>query len=252
MVLGSVKISIDMKKVQKQLSDLSEHGIKDAMKFALNITAARCKTAVVASMEDVFDRPTPFTLRAFRVEQATTKNLVASVEAKDLAAKGTAAGEYLKPQIFGGGRPLKRFEQLLAPWSGGQYVVPGPGAQLDSYGNISRGQIVQILSRLRSMSDTSQNVASKTLNRLKKQKKNARGSLTEYFIARDKGNGRPRGIFKLVGRGHVVPVLWFTQGKPTYGVRLKFDEIVQETANREIPLALNSAIKGAIKRGYKA
>ncbi|MGO2959455.1 MAG: hypothetical protein ACTIDN_10535 [Acetobacter sp.] len=252
MALGSVKISIDMKKVQKQLSDLSEHGIKDAMAFTLNTLGKQSVAALRSEMEDVFDRPTSFTLNGFYSKPARANNLTASVEARDYAPKGTPAGKYLKPQIFGGGRPLKRFEQLLAPWSGGQYVVPGPGAQLDSYGNISRGQIVQILSRLRSMSDTSQNVASKTLNRLKKQKKNARGSLTEYFIAHDKGNGRPKGVFKLVGRSHVVPVLWFVQSKPTYGVRLKFDEVVQQVVDREAAGIMQSAIRGAIRRGFKA
>lgn len=237
-------IKLDTSKVQKALSDLSEKGIRDAAAFALNITAARCKQDLISSMEKVFDNPTPFTLKAWRVERATPSKLTCSIEARDWAPKGTAAGQYLKPQMYGGSRPMKKSEKALAPLSGGQYVVPGPGAVLDSYGNVSKGQIEQILSRLQLMRDPSQNVSDKTMRRLQRQKKNARGQQTEYFIGRAKGNGRPTGVYKLVGKGQVVPVLWFVQKAPSYNVRLKFAEICQATVEREAPRAMESAIKG--------
>ena len=247
--MADFRIKVDTREVQKKLSDLSEKGIKDATAFALNITAARCKNALITEMKSVFDNPTPFTLNAFRVERASSNKLEATIVARDWAAKGTAAGEYLKPQVYGGTRPMKKFEKALSPLSGGQYIVPGPGARLDQYGNMSRGQIVQILSRFNLMRDQLQNMSERTAQRLVKQKKNARSQRSEYFIAREGRNGRPKGIFQLVGKGKVVPVLWFVQKRPTYSVRFKVDEVVDKTAEAQLPSAIESAIKGAIKRG---
>ncbi|WP_038505954.1 hypothetical protein [Acetobacter pasteurianus] len=249
--MAGVEIKIDTKGVQKALSDLSEKGIKDALAFTLNTLGKASVSALRSEMDKVFDMPTPFTMNAFYTKPAKANHLEATIEAREFASKGTPAGQYLKPQIFGGTRPLKKFEKALAPLSGGQYVIPGPGATLDAYGNMSRGQIVQILSRLQVMRDPSQNVSVKTLGRLRKQKKNARGQQTEYFIGRAKGNGRPTGVYKLVGKGQVVPVLWFVQKAPNYGVRLKFDEVVQNTVDREAAGIMQSAIRGAINRGFK-
>lgn len=244
-------IKVDMKKVQNSLSDLSDHAIKDASAFALNKLAKQSVFALQAEMKDVFDNPTPFTLNAFYSKPAKPNNLAATIQAKDYAPKGTPAGEYLKPQIFGGDRPLKKFEKALAPLSGGQYAVPGPGARINGYGNMSQGQIIQILSRLQVMRDPSQNVAVKTLNRLRKQKKVARGAQTDYFVGRDKGNGRPTGIYQLMGKGRVVPVLFFIPRAPSYHVRLKMQDVVEDVVARKAPGVMAEAIGKAVAKAFK-
>lgn len=244
-------IKVDMKKVQNSLSDLSDHAIKDASAFALNTLAKQSVFALQSEMKDVFDNPTPFTLNAFYSKPAKPNNLEATIQPREYAPKGTPAGQYLRPQIFGGSRPLKKFEKALSPLSGGQYAVPGPGARLNSYGNMSQGQIVQILSRLRVMRDPSQNVASKTLNRLRKQKKIARGSQTDYFVGREHGNGRPTGVYQLVGKGRVVPVLFFIPRAPSYQVRLKMQDVVEDLVAREAPGVMASAIRKAVSKAFK-
>lgn len=245
----SVSVKVDTRAVQKQLSDLSDKGIKDAMAFAMNVVAAKSVKSLTEEMESLFDRPTPFTLRAFKRTDATAQKLTATVVAKDVSGKGTAAGEYLKPQVYGGARPMKKFEKALASISGGQYVVPASKIALDANGNLSRGFLTQVLSRLGVMSNETKNLSDKTRRRLAKQKKNARGQASEFFVAREKGNGRPRGIFKLVGRGHVEPVLWFLPKAPSYRARLKPEEIVRQAVDRYAASAMDAAIRGAITKG---
>lgn len=99
-------------------------------------------------IDDVFDRPTEFARRQVYIETASAARLQAEVGVSD--APFTEG--FLKPHIFGGGRRRKRFERLLIS-SGAMpddmFAVPGKFARLDAYGNLSRGQIGQILSQLR-------------------------------------------------------------------------------------------------------
>ena len=126
-----------------------------AQVVALTRTAAAMRDAERREIDDVFDRPTPFTRNSVYVRPATLKNPEAVVGLKDdlnSPAGSVAPSTYLSAQIEGGRRRLKRFEIALQkagampPFS---FAVPGRFARLDAYGNISRGQIIQILSQLR-------------------------------------------------------------------------------------------------------
>lgn len=248
-LMADFRIKVDVKAVQKQLSDLSARGIKDAMAFAINATGKRCISDLQSNMKDVFDRPTPFTLKGFYFKPAKASDLTGVILSRDKAPKGTPAGKYLAPQIFGGPRPMKKFEKALASISGGQYVVPASPIALDANGNLNRGFLTQVLSRLGVMSNESKNLSEKTRRRLAKQKKNARGQASEFFVAREKGNGRPRGIFKLVGKGHVEPVLWFLPRPPSYRKRFDPEQVVQQAVDKYAPGAIEAAVRGAITKG---
>ena len=121
--------------------------------------------------------------------------------------------------------------------------MPGRGAKLDAYGNISRGQIVQIMSRLGAMSDPAQNMTDKTTQRLKKRGLIAKGARSDYFVARSKeGNRRPLGVYQLIGPGQVEPVLVFTQRAPHYRKRFDTDAIVLQAFGRYGQAALDRAL----------
>jgi hypothetical protein len=126
---------------------------KFAMAKALTQTAVAVRDEIKREMPRALDRPTPYTLNSLKLNPARPGQLSASVWVKDeVAGGGTPATRYLLPQVEGGGRSIKRFEQALqisGHMPKGWYVVPGAGANLDRYGNISRGQVVQILSQLR-------------------------------------------------------------------------------------------------------
>jgi hypothetical protein len=106
------------------------------------------------------------------------------------------------PLIEGGGRTMKPAERRL-----GQYYVPGIGAKLNKYGNMSGGQVTQILSRLGKFGDVSgydmnQTAASK--RRLGAMQKRTGKKSTEYFVITHKTGGLAPGIYKRTATGGSV------------------------------------------------
>jgi hypothetical protein len=128
-------------------------GASRAQLEALDRTALDVRAAEVREIDDSFDRPTPFTRNAVFVKRTQGGVPLAEVGLKnDYGGFTRGATRWLSPGIEGGGRPLKSFEKsirALGVMDGTQYIVPGRYARLDAYGNISRGQIVQVLSQLR-------------------------------------------------------------------------------------------------------
>lgn len=113
--------------------------VRKAAAVALTRTAWDVRSALIAGMQSDFDRPTPFTLRAFRVDQATAGTLEATVWAQPLQAR------YLLPQIEGGDRNTKGFEKRMHLF-GGEVAVPAAGAKLNQYGNMSLSFIKKVAS----------------------------------------------------------------------------------------------------------
>lgn len=113
-----------------------------ACAIALSMTAKHdIKPRIQKEMIKVFDNPTPFTLKSLKIKYAQVKDLTAVVEFKE---PGRMGQHYLVPQVEGGVRKLKGFERAL----GNKKYTPGSGARINKYGNISFGQIRQILSVL--------------------------------------------------------------------------------------------------------
>lgn len=126
-----------------------------AMVVALTRTAQDGRDAEVREIQRAVDRPTPYSLNAVYVQGATPARPEAAFGLKDnfeVRAAGTPPVNYLGPNIEGGQRRLKGMEKLLqrsGAMPNGWHVVPGQAARLDAYGNVSRGQVIQVLSQLR-------------------------------------------------------------------------------------------------------
>jgi hypothetical protein len=135
--------------------DIRDQGraIARAQLEALDRLGDDVRVAEVLEIDDSFDRPTSFTRSAIFLQR--TKNKVPEVRVgikDDFGTGQRGAVRWLRPQIEGGSRAQKSFERAirgLGVMDGTQYIVPGAYAQLDAYGNISRGQLMQILSQLR-------------------------------------------------------------------------------------------------------
>ena len=135
-----ISITIDDKAVKAMLKALPKQASR-AAEQALDFTALRIGYEIYTQMLRVFDRPNMYTLNSLKVTKTKGHNMQASVWFKDPERMGQ---HYLVPQVDGGRRKLKGFERAL----GNDEYVPGVGAKLDQYGNISPGQIKQILSVL--------------------------------------------------------------------------------------------------------
>lgn len=149
-----MNLDLDVREIQAQVERLRD--MPQLMRYplatALTRTAVQVKAAQAAEMRDSFDRPTPYTLGAIFMTPATAASMVATVGVKDQASGGRAPLAWLRWQIYGGLRRLTGFEKALVragAMDGGDRSVPAAYAKLDAFGNLSRGQMAQVLSQLR-------------------------------------------------------------------------------------------------------
>ena len=143
-----------------------------------------------------------------------------------------------------GERRPKRFEKALSGigvLQPGGYATPGSAAQMDAYGNQSRGQIVQIMSVLRAFGEQGYNA-----NRTKKWGKRSR--VGQIFVVRQ-GNirrGLKPGVYKRTSTG-VECLMIFPKKAPHYTVRLPFDQIIQADAAKIFPVEMQKAWEESAK-----
>lgn len=142
----------DLDRVRRQYAVFSDRRFNAGMATALSKTAGAVRQAQQAEMRDVFDRPTRWALGSVFVDPASAEKLTARVGIMDNPFGGRPPIRYLRWQIYGGTRTPKAFEKrlmLAGAMPDDMRVVPGRGAKLDAFGNISYGQAGQILSQLR-------------------------------------------------------------------------------------------------------
>lgn len=237
--------------VRAMIDGLSPRRLAAAQATALTRTAALVKAAERDAIGRSFDRPTPYTLNSLFMRPATAARLEATVWLKDdLAGSGTPATKYLAPQIEGGDRPLKRMEFVLQQaghMPSGWRAVPGRGAKLDAYGNVSRGQIQQILSQLRVQltAGSSRSIAVGGDRKTQAKRRRAFGRAGGQIFSLPAGKGKlPPGIYLAEGRdfgaklgygrtGRITPLLVFVRAV-TYRRRWDFYGVADGVAQREL------------------
>ena len=204
---------------------------------ALTFTAERVRDAEKQEMQRVFDRPTAFTLNSLYLRGATPFRLEAKVWFKDLRFRQ----HYLVPQIHGGDRPLTRFEQYLQKAGKlpvGMMAVPGAAARLDGFGNMSRGQIVQVLSALQALPEAGY-LANKS-----RRKGARRNRVTDLIFVGRPHPGWPAGVWQRQGLARLKPILIFVRA-PRYTQRFDFYGLANKIADREFPAMLNRELQRA-------
>jgi len=211
---------------------------------ALNHSANQARQALRAEMASVFDSPTPFTLNAVRVLNAKPNSLEAAVwvkDEKDNAAKGQAPEDWVAPQVYGGPRVDKKSELLLRSKGilpAGKFIVPAAGARLDAYGNMSRGQMLQILSGLAALEGR----AGYTANASDKWRSFRKGLAKAFFVMR---RGKtPIGIAER--RGKTISMVLAFVSQPQYRARLDFHSVVQRVVDTNLETNINKGITDAL------
>lgn len=266
--MNYVKVQVkNAEQIVALLDDFGRRQVPFAMALAATRIAKRAERELYDEMRQVFDRPTKWTLNSLYVRKATKRTMEALVKLKDDAYKGIAPTKYLAPQIFGGARRWKRHERALQQVGilpAGMYCVPGPAAQMDAFGNMSKSQIIQILSHLRAFGEqgykanaTDRGIRSRWKGSVKK---GVRGF--EYF-ALPSGHGKlPPGIYLRknyseaegskvahLSYGGARAVLFFIKS-PTYSKRLDFfgvvERVIAQHAESEFIQALEYAKSTAL------
>lgn len=236
----------------------------DQMPFAtaraMTKTQQLVKQGIEAEMSAVFDNPTSYTLNSLRLEPATKQKLQSRVWLKDDTFKGTPATKYLRPQVEGGERSLKRFERALQHRGilpAGMVAVPGSAAELDQYGNVMPSQIVQILSYFDAFPQQGYraNMTQRRRDSLAKGRNGARG-FSYFALSQAEGKLLP-GIYKRMSygqdqriahlqRGAAKPVFIFVS-MPTYRRLLDFYGIAKRITEAEFPRQLRESFDIAVK-----
>lgn len=157
-----------------------------AAEMALDATAKAIRDEIKATMPKVFDRPVSYTINSLKITPTYNHNMIATVWFKDPDRMGQ---HYLVPQVEGGPRKLKGFERGVAL---GQLVPTRVGAQVDANGNMSVGQIRQIVSVL-GLGDKYAGVTSNMTIRSATRNKNQRDYL---IINRGNKSGLLPGVYQ--------------------------------------------------------
>jgi hypothetical protein len=251
--------------VRQQLRANAE-GIRDAARRTMNIMAMRGVRAIQEEMRRVFDRPTRFAINSLKwVEDlpgpAAEIRWRGSEEFGETARQG-----YLKAQIYGGPRRQKAAERRLQRLRvGGQeiFLVPTRFAETDAYGNMSRGQMVKILSALEALGGPGQGFDG---NRRAGRRGRGRRRDEDYFAiwpgsaSRQVPGGRllpnnlPPAIYRKFGEGsaaYIRPVLIFARKAPVYRKRLDPEGVVGAVVRQEMPAVWAQRLRAAV-RGIRA
>jgi hypothetical protein len=246
-----IKIKIEgLDEIRKGLEGFSDRRFNAACATALTRTAGEVKTAVRNELQRSIDRPTPYTLNSLFVKPATAARLEAVTFIKDDRATskaGTPPTRYLLPQIEGGKRNVKRFEralQLAGHLPAGWVVVPGVGARLDAYGNIERGQIIQVLSQLRItlVAGTTRNLGFGKKGIAAQRKAGGR-----FFVIKPGRTAQP-GVYQREFFGQsITPVMIFVKGAQ-YRRRIDFEGVARRAIARNLKPNIDRAIAEQVKR----
>lgn len=240
-----------LEQLRQQLDGFSDRRFAAGIATGLSRTAVALKGEFQGRLPEVFDRPTPYTLNSLFVKPARADDLVAAVWFKDDRAAsqgGIPATKYLLPQVRGGERSLKRMERLLAMAGhlpDGYVTVPGQGARLDGYGNMERGQLIQILSQLRitAVSGFTRNMAFDAGKQIAAQRR-AGG---RFFVVPVGGRTAP-GVYQREFNGrNITPVLMFVK-RAAYQRRFDFDGIARQFVAQRLPAELQRAFGEQMQR----
>jgi hypothetical protein len=231
-------VSVSIKgtdEVKKLLSQLGLEADK-ALKITINETVRGVHKREKEEIRNVFDRPNPRTQSAPRYTTlSTSKNRhVAEVYLNYNPDGGIPPSKYLQAEIFGGKRALKRSEILLQRMGylpPGYITRPGPHADIDQYGNMKGGQIVQILSQLRAFPEVG----------YRANATNPGSGKYQYFVKRGKG------IFRRIrgARGAVECMMLFVRSS-SYRIRFNFYDVAQKEADKIMLPNAEKALRYAI------
>lgn len=245
-----IDVQHDLERVRRELQAARDQ-VPFAAALALTRTAQAAQVAMRQEMLSVFDRPTPFTLASMYVRPATKAKLEANVYLKTGGNKeGGNATDRLAHQVTGGARRFKRFEGALrnAGLLGNEeQAVPGSAADLDAYGNMSRGQITQILSWFQAFPESGYKAnATKDTKAKKAAGKAGKRYGVRFYYRRDRPG---RGIYKATQTGFgsaIQPVLMFVR-RAQYRKRLDMAGVVNRVATQQFERWFRDALQQAMR-----
>jgi len=116
-----ITVRHEFREAARWLNGIQRKQLPFATSLALNKTAGRVRDGLMTAMLREIDRPTDFTLNAFKIKNSNKRNLTAWIFAKPIQEK------YLSLLVYGG-------------TDGKKHIVPGVKAKLNAHGNLPRNK----------------------------------------------------------------------------------------------------------------
>jgi hypothetical protein len=217
---------VGLKRLFETMTEFSDRRMGAAVATALTRTAVGARGDLRKEMTAAFDRPTPFVVNSLVHRGATAQRLESAV----LVRPGSPVLPALRTQVFGGPRRQKRFEELGASLGlpPGWLAVPGPGAELDANGNMSRQQLRHLLGQLGSSPSAP-------------AKGRRRRTVKRYFTL-------PSGVYtRPPGAKDPIPVLFFVSSA-TYRPGFAFFELARQSFTGRFPAEMERAFNESVAR----
>lgn len=228
--------------VRAQLTDLQRKHLPRAQVDAADRVGRYVYGALRSEMQEVFDRPTPWTLGGLRYRRPSTGRPSVRIWLEEFGGKGVPAADFLAAEIEGGRRKHKRFEKALIArglMSASTYAVPGSQAPIDAYGNVPGPFIVRMLSDLQAFGEQGYRANRRGARRGAKR--------INYFFVPRKGSHLKPGVYwhmpnRMLGCVfRFVSPFAYRQRLDFYGVS---DKAFNRVAERFMTEALSNLVRG--------
>lgn len=238
----TINISHNIGNSLRLLDDRLRRQVPFAMSRTINQVAKVIQFEVQAAMSRDLDRPTPFVLKSVFVKYSNKQNLKAAVFIRDreLSKNPYSIADIIRQQFQGGPRIRTRLEGALTRAgliSNNEFVAPGAGAKLDRYGNLSRGQIQQLLSQIFASSNSEANRTGSARSRLSVRRAG------RIFWSR--GGHLPRGAY--IDDGTRIRPLLMVVSAPQYRKRIYMHEIAQRVVDKDFNRFFKVEFENAVR-----
>ncbi len=237
-------VSVDVRRALDRVR-AADKQVRFATAVALTRTAKDVERALQAELRSEIDRPTPYTLKSTYTDVAKPAKLEATVwfKNRNLGKNRRSSSDILGHLFSGGTRQHKALEEWLMRAgyiSPGEFVAPGDAAKIDQYGNLSRGQIAQILSQLKAGADPTQYAT--------KSKRSQRKQQRAGVMFWSRGGKLPRGVWMRhsFGFGSAVKPILIVVGRPDYGVMFDLDELGRRVSRAKFDGHFREALRMAL------
>lgn len=243
-----VIVRSDLEKAIAKLDALGK-GARFAVSLALNKTANQARKEIERQIPQKLDNPTAYTKQALWTKASNyRRDLTAEVKLKDVKrfgarfTHGETLGHLFVPAPTRNPSGLERMLYSTGRLKRGEYLLPSTGARLDGNGNMSRGQIKQIITQLK-MSVSSYDNATSSKRSMRNRRKNG------VIWWSDGTEGLKRGLFMRVGRE--IECIAAVIQTPRYAVRINMEKLVDGMVRSKFENNLDESITYVMNNAKK-
>lgn len=245
-----MKLSIKINGIDDAMRSARILGEQAPMAVAKSLTAiaVKARNAEKAKMAQVFDRPTPYALNSMFIKMATPELLEAKIWVRPVGGIDAQEQKFLGMEVFGSEagktRRHKPFEKQLI-YKGimpeYMYAVPTRSMPRDAYGNMSRGELIRLLSYLGAIAEVR--------TRMNRKPSSKRKINYAYLYVREKNGNYQPGIYKLTNK-RLDRIIAFIPN-PSYDPKFPFHDVGAGVFRENWRETVNEQILGIIKRAKR-